>query len=50
MIGNGGGGGGALSKCSKTLYSKNLLDPYFAKKTCDEFHYQGFSYACLQSK
>ena len=28
-MGWGGGGGGTLSKCSKTLYSKNLLEPYF---------------------
>ena len=29
----GGGGGGTLSKCSKTLYYKNLLETYFVK-TC----------------
>ena len=30
---NGGGGGGTLSKCSKTLYYKSLLETYFVK-TC----------------
>ena len=29
----GHGGGGTLSKCSKTLYYKNLLETYFVK-TC----------------
>ena len=31
--GGGGGGGRTLSKCSKTLYYKNLLETYFVK-TC----------------
>ena len=31
--GGGLGGGGTLSKCSKTLYYKNLLETYFVK-TC----------------
>ena len=29
MIGHGGGG--TLSKCSKTLYYKNILETYFVK-------------------
>ena len=33
MIGHGGGGGGTLSKCSKTIYYKNLLVTYF-EQTC----------------
>ena len=33
MFGDGGGGGRTLSKCSKTLYYKNLLETYFVK-TC----------------
>ena len=33
MIGHGGGGGGTMSNCSKTLYYKYLLETYFVK-TC----------------
>ena len=33
MIGHGGGGGGTMSKCSKTTYYKNELGSYFVQ-TC----------------
>ena len=33
MIGHGGGGGGTLSKCSKSVYYKNILGTYFVQ-TC----------------
>ena len=33
MIGHGGGGGGTMSKWSKTIYYKNVLGSYFAQ-TC----------------
>ena len=35
MIGHGGGG--TLSKCSKTLYYKNLLETYFVKKPVGKY-------------
>ena len=53
MIDHGGGGGGALSKCSKTNYYKNLLGTYLYKPVGRyQFYngiYQGFSYECVQS-
>ena len=43
MIGHGGGG--TLSKCSKTLYYKNLLEAYFVKSVGK---YQ-FAMACIRA-
>ena len=53
MIGQEGGGGGAMSKCSKTIYYKNLSGTYFVQ-TCRQISiyngmYQGFSYEGVQS-
>ena len=39
------GGGGGLSKCSKTLYYKNLLETYFVKPVGK---YQ-FAMACIRA-
>ena len=39
------GGGGTLSKCSKTLYYKNVLETYFVKPV-GKYH---FAVACIRA-